>query len=668
LLPASQQRTAWLPWAVGSAAALLVLALGWVHAFDAFEFSVWDLRARTLAAPTAATGQIDVILVDQPSLDWVDKNQGQSWPWDRAYFALIADFLTRAQAKATVFDVIYEQPSMLAGDDAVFAAAVASNGRVVLAEAVESKEAGLTALPPIPALTKAAAALGHVRSTPDPDGINRRLSPWLTLADGTVVPSLALAALRVGSGQELLAQRSDQALLRYRGPQGTHRTWSAWQILRSEIQLREGEKPDIDPAAFRDHYVFFGYSAQGLLDLRPSPLDPRYPGVEVHATYLDNLLTGDSPRTPAWYWTSLMVVVWSLASALVVARLRRAWATAPVFLLAVGLPVAAGWIAYAAGWWWPIVPPVIAALVSGLGMLLINYAGEGRQKRFIQNAFRQYLSPHVIEQLVQDPSRLQLGGEKRCLSIFFSDVAGFTSISEKLDPVGLTSLLNDYLSEMTSILYAYGGTIDKYEGDAIIAFWNAPLDLPDHARQAVLASLACQRKLDEIQPRLQKLAGRPVLARIGLNTGDVVIGNMGSSQRFNYTFLGDAGNLASRLEGINKLFATRFLVSEFTKESAGDAPDLHWREISRVRVVGKNRPVTVFEPLLRADADAQKPRLEAFDKALQAYYRGEFSAALAGFEALAEHDPPSARYAERVRELLAAPPAEWEGVWDAKEK
>jgi adenylate cyclase len=221
---------------------------------------------------------------------------------------------------------------------------------------------------------------------------------------------------------------------------------------------------------------------------------------------------------------------------------------------------------------------------------------------------------------------------------------------------------------MTSILYAYGGTIDKYEGDAIIAFWNAPLDLPDHARQAVLASLACQRKLDEIQPRLQKLAGRPVLARIGLNTGDVVIGNMGSSQRFNYTFLGDAGNLASRLEGINKLFATRFLVSEFTKESAGDAPDLHWREISRVRVVGKNRPVTVFEPLLRADADAQKPRLEAFDKALQAYYRGEFSAALAGFEALAEHDPPSARYAERVRELLAAPPAEWEGVWDAKEK
>jgi adenylate cyclase len=363
-----------------------------------------------------------------------------------------------------------------------------------------------------------------------------------------------------------------------------------------------------------------------------------------------------------------LVLFWSLASAMAVSRIRRATAIAPVFLLAAGLPTAAGWLAYSLGWWLPVVPPVLAALVAGLSMLLVNYAVEGRQKRFIQNAFGQYLSPQVIERLVADPDQLKLGGEKRCLSIYFSDIAGFTSISEKLDPVGLTSLLNDYLSEMTSIIYAYGGTIDKYEGDAVIAFWNAPLDLPDHAAQAVRACLACQKKLAEIQPRLQKLSGRPVTARIGLNSGDVVIGNMGSSQRFNYTFLGDAGNLASRLEGINKLFGTPILASEFTKEIAGETPDLHWREISRVRVVGKNRPVTVYEPMAREDAEAQKSALEAFDRALRLYYQGDFPSALEGFQAWADRDPPSAKYADRVRELIADPPAAWEGVWDAKEK
>jgi adenylate cyclase len=312
----------------------------------------------------------------------------------------------------------------------------------------------------------------------------------------------------------------------------------------------------------------------------------------------------------------------------------------------------------------------VGALAAGLSMVLINYAVEGRQKRFIQNAFGQYLSPQVIERLVADPDLLTLGGEKRCLSIFFSDVAGFTSISEKLkdDPQALTALLNDYLSEMTSIIYAHGGTIDKYEGDAIIAFWNAPLDLPDHALQAVRASLACQKKLDEIGPRLAKQAGTTVRARIGLNTGDVVIGNMGSSQRFNYTFLGDAGNLASRLEGINKLFGTRFLVSSFTKDAAGEADDLSWREIGRVRVVGKNLPVTVFEPLARVDAETQTEVLRAFDKALRDWYRGAFPEALAGFEAWAETDAPSRHYAAKTRELIADPPTTWEGVWDAKEK
>lgn len=660
-------RSPWTALAAGAFVGILVAVLSLVHAFDLFEAKVWDLRVATMAQPSNATKAIDVVLLDESSLEWVEQNQGISWPWPREIVSLVAEFLGKAHVKAAAFDVIYDQPATLGGDDDIFAQAIKASGRIVLAENLLPTDKGLIPHPPVEPLASAAAALGHVRGTPDRDGINRRVAPLATLADGTKVPSLAAAVWMLGTGRPASDLADAPSILRYRGPQGTHKTYSAGQIIQSAIQLRNGEKPTVDPSLLKDHYVLFGYSAQGLLDLRPSPMDPRYPGVEVHATYLDNLLAGDGMR-PVGDVDALIVAVWALVTALIIGRIRRAVLIAPMFILAAGLPAAAGWIAYAYGWWLPVVPPVLAALASGLAMLLISYAGEGRQKRFIQNAFRQYLSPVVIEQLVQNPDRLQLGGEKRTLSIFFSDVAGFTSISEKLDPVGLTALLNDYLSEMTQIIYDYGGTIDKYEGDAIIAFWNAPLDLPNHALSAVRASLECQKKLEEIQPRLVAQAGKPVTARIGLNTGDVVIGNMGSHQRFNYTFLGDAGNLASRLEGINKLFGTRFMVSEFTKQSAGDAPDIHWRELSRVRVVGKNLPVTVYNPVEKSEADAKKTVFETFHTALQAYYTGDFKAALAGFEQNAASDPPSSKYADRVRELLAEPPSQWEGVWDAKEK
>ena len=406
LVPARSQRRHGTFAVVGTSAALLVLGLGALRVFDQFEYSVWDLRVQTLSAPSAVTPLIDVILVDQSSLVWVEKYQGQSWPWPREYFGLVANFLTQAGAKVSIFDVLFDQPSDLAGDDETFASFLAQNGRVVLAEAVEPRSEGFVSLPPVEPLASSVAALGHVSSSPDSDGTNRRIIPLLTLANGTQVPSLALAAWSLGTGRPIPLEQQADSLLRYRGPQKTHPTWSAAQVLRSAIQLRDGEKPDLDPSLFRDHYVFFGYSAPGLMDLRPSPGDPRYPGVEIHATHLDNLLVGDAPRVPAWYGTSLMVVVWAVASAWAVGRLRRATATAPVFLLAVALPVAAGWAAYAAGWWWPVVPPVVAGLVAGLAMLLVNYAGEGRQRRFIQNAFRQYLSPEVIQQLVEDPSCL----------------------------------------------------------------------------------------------------------------------------------------------------------------------------------------------------------------------------------------------------------------------
>jgi adenylate cyclase len=297
---------------------------------------------------------------------------------------------------------------------------------------------------------------------------------------------------------------------------------------------------------------------------------------------------------------------------------------------------------------------------------LLNYATEGRQKRYIKNAFQQYLSPAVIEQLIQHPERLRLGGERRELSVFFSDIQGFTTVSEKLTPEELTSLLNEYLSEMTDIIQEEGGTIDKYEGDAIIAFWNAPLDLEDHAERAVRASLRCQARLAELRSSFADRVGAEIRMRVGINTGPAVVGNLGSRSRFDYSMLGDSVNLAARLEGINKQFGTYTMISEMTRTAMGHVYPC--RELSRVAVVGRNEPVRVFEPWLPAAYEEAKERLQHFEEALQLYYDGEFEKAEGLFREIADRDRPAAIYADRCRALAQEPPAEWSGVWTMTEK
>jgi adenylate cyclase len=268
----------------------------------------------------------------------------------------------------------------------------------------------------------------------------------------------------------------------------------------------------------------------------------------------------------------------------------------------------------------------------------------------------------VIEELIQNPDRLKLGGERRILSIFFSDLESFTSISEGLDPEALTNLLNIYLTAMTDIIHEEGGTVDKYEGDAIIAFWNAPLDQPDHATRCVRAALRCQTKLAEMRPALRESLGRDLKMRIGVNTGYAVVGNMGSHSRFDYTMIGDAVNLAARLEGINKQFGMYILISQSTMEQMAGAFPV--REVSRVAVVGRKEPVVVYEPMLKENIDPQKKKImEQFAEALALFYRGDFFKAREVFSAITNEDAVAKSYVSKCDELIANPPRNWQGVW-----
>jgi len=248
------------------------------------------------------------------------------------------------------------------------------------------------------------------------------------------------------------------------------------------------------------------------------------------------------------------------------------------------------------------------------------------------------------------------------LSIFFSDLEGFTGISEGLDPEALTNLLNVYLTAMTDIIQAEGGTVDKYEGDAIIAFWNAPLEQSDHAVRCVRAVLKCQAKLAQMRPSLRESLGKDLKMRIGVNTGQAVVGNMGSHSRFDYTMIGDAVNLAARLEGINKQFGTYALISQSTMEQMAGAFPV--REISRVAVVGRREPVVVYEPMMPEDINEQKKNImERFAEALKLFYAGNFSQAQNIFSNLAQDDPAARSYLTKCRELIEHPPENWQGVW-----
>lgn len=687
-----------------------------------WEWTLSDWRARTMAKPAPSTDLVKLVLVDQASLDWASTEQSLPWPWPREMYAAIVDYLTRCGARAVALDILFTEPSSYGPeDDASLADTLARNDHAVAAvfpgtqpgrndrwpaAAAQANpmhlEGSIAALDspsavfPVDALTSSAAWLGSVRDRPDGDGVFRRSIP-MRIFDGRPLPSLGLACALAGETNSpaarlvglrekpwrkssgILSINSSPApipldadgcvRLRFRGPSGVHAAYSAAAVIQSELCLREGLEPPIPDGAalFGGKYVIVGFSAPGLKDLRRTPMGGDSPGCELHATLIDDWLAGDflrdSPAAAGWLWTVLLAILAALATT----ASRNGLESAAVWLVSALLPFAAGFALWRfAALEWPMAVPLAAALSAlGIGAML-NYIAEGRQKHFLKGAFRRYLSPAVVDQIIRHPERLRLGGERRELTIFFSDLQGFSSFSERLSPEDLTHLLNDYLTDMTDIILEEGGTLDKYEGDAIIAFWGAPLDQPDHAVRAVRAAVRCQCRLAERRAEWAERYGAVLKMRIGINTGPVVVGNMGSSQRFDYTIFGDAANLASRLEGANKALGTYLMISETTwTATAGAFPG---RELGALRVVGRNTPVRVWEATGLPGAPPP-PSAVPYEAGLALARAGDWSAAAAAFAALAP-EPAAQHHADRCAALAAdhATPSAWDAIWNLTQK
>ncbi|MDR1575251.1 MAG: adenylate/guanylate cyclase domain-containing protein, partial [Treponema sp.] len=524
---------------------------------------------------------------------------------------------------------------------------------------------------PIEELRNAAGVIGNVTGWPDSDGIFRRANLF-SVFDGKAVPGLAAASLlAAGSGRQISFNRKQsriewdgwtipvdqhgRSILRFRGEMDRYIPYFAHEILMSKEAYESGNTEALGgaylpPEDFAGKYVFFGYYAQGLFDFASSPISSVYPGVGMHITMLDNILQGDFIRPASLLFDVILIfAAAALVTALAIFSNRIPVVVGGLIIVVIVLTGLAFGAYHFGSLWVPLTAPLAGALLAFFTATLYNYATEGSQRRFIKSAFSQYLSPVVIDQLVANPNLLNLGGQRREISIFFSDVQGFTTISEKFkdDPPKLTELLNDYLSFMTDTILDSGGTIDKYEGDAIIAFWNAPLSYEDHAVRAVQASLACQQRLAERQDFFEEKFGVRLLTRIGLNTGYAVVGNMGSSKRFDYTMLGDAVNLAARLEGLNKQFGTYLMCTEETFRQAGETAKagrtggFFGRKLAQVAVVGKKEAVTVYEPLPEAAFHGKEAVIRRFDKARDLFYDGRFAEALPLFDSLAKVDGPA---------------------------
>lgn len=462
----------------------------------------------------------------------------------------------------------------------------------------------------IPVLEKASAGVGLFSVLSELDGIIRRV-PLAFGIDGVVRPALAIELLRVATGGDALALKRDSA-----GISGfivggnfipTERDGRFWinfspHDLSRFISIADLLDGTVPADRLKGRLVLVGSSAIGLQDLRPTPLDRAMPGVEIHAQVLETILSGAMLTRPH-YALGAEILAGALLGLIMIVLVPRL-GTLPVLALGAVLAFvtwrAGRYLFDTHGLLFDVVYPLVAGFSVFLALVFTNYWREERQKRDIRAAFQHYLAPSLVERLAQEPELLRLGGETRELTVLFSDVRGFTAVAEsyRKDPQALTSLMNRLLSPLSSAIIESGGTIDKYMGDAVMAFWNAPLDEPDHAGKAAAAALDMRVRLailDAERAREAKAEGRvhlPLEIGIGINSGPCVVGNMGSEFRFDYTALGDAVNLASRLEGLTARYGHPILVGEATAERLQGRFDLI--ELGREAVKGKQQETRIF--------------------------------------------------------------------------
>ncbi len=703
---------------------LLALIISYVlfkPQFDVFEAKTLDWRyqariqnAQKDPSQTGTIEEIVIVDIDNRSLE----KMGRYQQWSRAYHADMIHYLAQAGALAVVFDIMFLEADQDSSVDRQLTRATADAMNVVHAFSFSPADPDaflyrMTASPSaldslkfsfscpenarswLPKadrmdgelfpLYNAASRIGFVNFQPDNDSVIRRMPLFYQFAD-RCYPSLAMAAVMHllnispehirfdGRHAVLLTDVDDRTiripidshgrlLINFKGPFKTFRYVSYYDVYEKRVP----------PEFFTDKVVLIGASAAGLSDIRPVPFQGAFPGVEINANVICNILTNDYIRVPSVFIT-LLVLCGVVFIVTLSAGMLRTFYSLPLAIGFSGLLVYIAFLLFTTNSTWvEIVRPTFAIWLGFLVVIIYRYQIEQKEKRFIKNVFQFYMSASVVNEILKQPKMLSLGGDRKIATAFFSDIKNFTTISEQMDPEDLVALLNEYFAVMTDIVLRHEGYLNKYQGDAIIALYGIPITQDDHALRACYTALDMQQELKKLHEKWQQQNLPALKVRIGINSGPMVVGNIGGEKRFDYTAIGDSVNLASRLESANKMYGTDIIISEDTFRLVSEK--LWVRELDFIRVKGKHKPVRIYEVLGRKTEKlnpVHASSLEYFVQGLELYRQRNWVAAYDWFQKalqLTPYDGPAQEFIRRCKIFIENPrPDDWDGVFNLRSK
>ncbi len=663
---------------LAAVASALSASLYVTGALNLFELKAFDLYSRFLN-PARSTDRITVIEIDQRSIDALSR-ENINWPWPRQMYAPIVEYLS--EAEAVFIDILFTEPSSYGQeDDLILSEAIGRASNVYLPFFLSKNPGGTSpedvlfikqcsvgevhdrpspyrsAAVPIDPLRTGIAGAGNVAINPDEDGIYRTIPLFFQFQE-RVVPNLVFSYFIRQAKEKIVKPVSTEkkVLLRYFREQRPFQTFSAVDILNAAIGKDPMQSMRVKKGSFKGKVVFIGMTAAGLYDLKPTSVSSVSTGVHIHATLFDNLRERNFMRaTHPLFIVLSMLLIASFICAFVLFHYTIVKNLA-LFLGTFFVILGTTSLLFLNAFYFPVVYPVIALVISFILSVAFSYAAEGKERIFIRRTFSQYMDKTLVDHVLQNPEIIKPGGRRLRATVFFADIAGFTTISEQNPPEETARMLHTVLDSLTEVVIKEKGVIDKYIGDCVMAFWGAPLHTENDEINACRAALNCIAELDSINEGFQAEGIPRIAIRIGIHSGDAIAGNLGSTRLFDYTVVGDTVNTASRLESVNKVFRTGIIASENVIEKTGDL--FLARELGLVEVKGKREPVRIYELMAEAEGAGEdlKEKAALFHEALALYRQKGFADAIALFTSILDRYPddgPAAFYKNRCENLMA---------------
>lgn len=672
---------------LGSISCIISVAIFLSGILKLFEFKVYDLLSIYINPPNISD-RICLIYVDQNSITELNK-QGITWPWPRQIYAPVIEYLS--EADAVFLDILFtENSSYGVEDDKILGDAIGKAKNVYLPlvlskegkNFISQEEKNLKKIPlkvsipkkfqynsivfPVDEIRENAKGFGSVSILPDEDGVYRRIPLFFQVREYTI-PNFVMSYFvdknavqfknnKLFINNAEISLKDGSMLLKYSTNNQPFKVFPFIEIFDTSVKASRNQETHIKKNFFKDKVVFIGLTAAGLFDLKPTPVSSTTPGLFIHATAFENLMNKNSITNASTVFILMFILFISYLIPYIVLKQHSLKINIFAFVILFLIIVLSGVFLFRMSIYLQLTPIIVSLVITSLISSLYSYAVEGRERSFIKRTFSQYMDSRIVDYLLKNPEYIKPGGQKKIVTVFFADIAGFTTISEALSPEKTAFMLHRVLDCLSKVVIGHYGIVDKYIGDCIMAFWGAPVHTPEDETNACNAAIECIEKLKEINKELIANGIQGIKIRIGIHTGDAIVGNIGSERLFNYTVIGDTVNIASRLESVNKYFKTSIIVSEETISKTGDS--FIARQLGLITVKGKTKPIRIFELIGKKNAisDKQEVLLQKYNEGFKLYNEKKWSEARELFSSILKEFPedgPSEFYMKKCEDFIS---------------